>query len=100
MEQVELLQWRWNVIGGSELGPDLNGGRLVCINGTGDTALETLTIDATKCAPEFPVVTAMVDIPVVHSLAAIPAVPEPSTLVLMLTGTAVMMAIARKRRKP
>jgi hypothetical protein len=76
MEYVELSIYRWNVIDGGVGGEGAPGGRLVCINGTGDTPLYTLTIDPTKCDVEVPAIPTLFNVPTVP-------IPEPSIAALM-----------------
>lgn len=73
---IDRTSFHWLVIDGSELGPDLNGGRLVCINGTGDEPLYEYTIDPTKCVTDVPAV--------FEPLSFAAPVPEPSTWALLL----------------
>lgn len=85
--QSQAQSFRLVVIDGSELGPDLNGGRLVCINGTGDEPLYMLTIDPEMCRP--PALELVPEVQVVpRSFVDVPLapIPEPSPWVLLALG--------------
>lgn len=103
MEYIQNLDYfRLAVIDGSELGPDLNGGREVCINGTGDRPLFTYTIDPTQCG--VPVGAPIgADVPVIPSVPSvvIPSIPEPATWALMVGGIVAsrLWSNARKRKR-
>jgi PEP-CTERM motif len=94
--------FRTVVIDGSELGPDLNGGRVVCMNGIGDMPLSSYLFvsgacpalnDDTPAAPTPAVFSAdptpLVGTPTLLTAPPVAAIPEPSTVALLGLSLAV-----------